>query len=394
MKKNIIISSVYLISLIFIVAGFRMIKTQVNRYNNTERVIYINDGVSSDDKVNIGVSVSKSWEDKDEQGRAVKGAQYDGRIYLMSGETLSNWTIIIRLPQEGLLDSFWNGVFESTDQTITIRAVEFNTVLDEEYQNTFGFVMKSEQLMEINDFEVRGYYTRSVSEHPGYVFLSITGIIWLILFLAYVIAELALINIKRNQKKNEKIIIQTMDTFISFIDAKDPYTHGHSDRVAAYTKELARRLELDKNKQKTYYYIALMHDCGKIGVPDSILNKPGRLSADERVVIEAHTKVGANIVKNFTAIPEMQDGVLHHHERYDGKGYPDGLKGAEISLLSRILCVADSFDAMNSNRCYRKRLTRQEIIKELKDNAGKQFDPQIVAHMIAMIEDGYVKVCI
>ena len=139
------------------------------------------------------------------------------------------------------------------------------------------------------------------------------------------------------------------------------------------------------------YYIALMHDCGKIGIPDSILNKPGKLTPEERQIMESHTKLGANILQRFTAIPGIQDGALHHHERYDGKGYPDGLKGEEISMIARIICVADAFDAMNSDRCYRKRLEPDKIMEELKTHAGQQFDAKIVTCMLQLLHDGTIR---
>ena len=228
----------------------------------------------------------------------------------------------------------------------------------------------------------------TIQDSKMYWVLQVVRIIWAISLICYIVVQICLLSYKRRQKRDEKIILQTMDTFISFIDAKDAYTHGHSERVAIYTREIANRLGLDKEIVKNYFYIALMHDCGKIGVPNTILNKPEKLSNEERKVIESHTKVGADILKNFTAIPGIQDGALHHHERYDGNGYPNKLKGNEISLVGRILCVADAFDAMNSDRVYRKKLPMEKIISELEENSGKQFDPEIVAHMLNMINDG------
>jgi len=202
---------------------------------------------------------------------------------------------------------------------------------------------------------------------------------------------LCLVHYRQRQKRDEKIILQTMDTFISFIDARDPYTYGHSGRVAQYARELATRMGLSKEKVRNCYYIALMHDCGKIGIPDSILNKPGKLTPEEREVMEGHTRLGAGILERFTAIPGIQDGALHHHERYDGTGYPDKLVGEETSLVARIICVADAFDAMNSDRCYRKRLAPEKIVEELETHSGRQFDPKIVECMLAMIKEGAIE---
>ncbi len=182
-----------------------------------------------------------------------------------------------------------------------------------------------------------------------------------------------------------------MDTFISFIDARDPYTHGHFERVAEYARKIAVHMGLDPEVVRNYYYIALMHDCGKLSIPDSILKKKGSLDKGEHEVIESHTQIGAHILKEFTAIPGIQDGALHHHESFDGAGYPDKLRGEDISEVARILCVADAFDAMNSDRCYRKKLPQEKIIQELEENSGKQFDPNIVNHLMEIIKSGDIE---
>ena len=147
-------------------------------------------------------------------------------------------------------------------------------------------------------------------------------------------------------------------------------------------------MKLDSQTTKQFGYIALMHDCGKIGIPDEILNKPGALLEEERNIIKSHTVIGGNVLADFNAIDGISDGAMYHHERFDGKGYPSGLKGEDIPLCARIICVADSYDAMNSDRIYRNRLSKSDILKELRLNSGTQFDPQIVAHMIFLIEIG------
>jgi len=189
---------------------------------------------------------------------------------------------------------------------------------------------------------------------------------------------------------DENIILQSMQTFANLIDAKDPYTRGHSTRVAAYTRLLCKELKMDDAIIKQFGYIALMHDCGKIGIPDEILNKPGALIEEERNIIQSHAIIGGKVLADFTAIEGIADGATYHHERYDGKGYPSGLRGEDIPLCARIICVADSYDAMNSDRVYRGRLTKPEILRELRLNSGTQFDPQIVAHMIFLVETGKV----
>ena len=148
-------------------------------------------------------------------------------------------------------------------------------------------------------------------------------------------------------------------------------------------------MHMDEETQTNLYYVALMHDCGKIGVDDAILRKPGKLTKEEFDQIKAHTTIGYEILKNFTAIPDIRDGAHYHHERYDGNGYPEGLKGNEIPLFARIICIADSYDAMSSKRCYRDPFPADITIEELRSNAGRQFDPDIVQYMIDMINDGF-----
>ena len=193
---------------------------------------------------------------------------------------------------------------------------------------------------------------------------------------------------RRRQREYQDILEQSLLTFAGTIDAKDKYTNGHSIRVARYSRELAKRMGMSEEEQEHIYYVALLHDIGKIGIPDHILNKPGKLDPDEREVIQTHPKIGADILKNFTALSGISEGAKYHHERYDGDGYCEGLAGKEIPLVARIIGVADTYDAMSSERCYRKPLSREKIESELEGGKGTQFDPKIVPHMISMIEDG------
>ena len=187
-----------------------------------------------------------------------------------------------------------------------------------------------------------------------------------------------------------RIIRQAMNTLTDFIDAKDSYTKGHSSRVAAYSRELARRIGVDEDELDNVFYVALMHDCGKIGVPDAVLKKPDKLTKEEYFLIQSHTTVGDTILANFTSIPNISDGAHFHHERFDGKGYPTGIRGKDIPLYARIICIADSTDAMSSNRCYRDRMSDEQIITELRENAGQQFDPDFIPHIVDMISEGYI----
>nr|MCR5097051.1 HD-GYP domain-containing protein [Erysipelotrichaceae bacterium] len=182
------------------------------------------------------------------------------------------------------------------------------------------------------------------------------------------------------------------ETFTNFIDAKDPYTNGHSKRVAKYTRMIAKEMGYEGEELDRIYYVALLHDCGKIGVPDNILGKPGKLTDEEFQIIKSHTVRGGDILQSFKSLEDVDEGARFHHERYDGRGYPEGRAGEDIPFIARMICVADSFDAMNTNRVYRNKLTKEKVIEEIETNKGKQFDPKVADVMLNLIRTGKIKV--
>lgn len=181
---------------------------------------------------------------------------------------------------------------------------------------------------------------------------------------------------EERREKVEQMSLQMVETLAQVIDAKDKYTKGHSTRVAEYTVLLAREMGYQEEELGNLRYAALLHDIGKIGVPDSILNKPSKLTNAEYDVIKTHSSIGGDILKNVDNIPDAEDVARYHHERYDGKGYPEQRKGTEIPEKARLVCVADAYDAMNSKRIYRKALTKEKIRTELANGRGTQFDPE------------------
>ena len=187
--------------------------------------------------------------------------------------------------------------------------------------------------------------------------------------------------------KIEKLTYQSLETLASTIDAKDKYTNGHSKRVADYSREIARRMGKDDDEVIAIYFMGLLHDIGKIGIRDDIINKTSRLTDEEFMVIKNHPTIGYNILKNMTEIPNIEYGARWHHERYDGKGYPDGLKGEQIPEYARIICVADAYDAMTSTRSYRAVMPQEKVRNEIENCKGKQFDPIISQIMIEMIDE-------
>lgn len=187
----------------------------------------------------------------------------------------------------------------------------------------------------------------------------------------------------------QKIFIQSITTITYAVDAKDRYTKGHSVRVAQYCLAIAKKLNWSKQDCLNLYYIALLHDIGKIGIPDSILNKPVKLTDEEYRLVRSHTVMGANILRPITMVPQISDGARYHHERYDGKGYPYGLKGDDIPYVARIIGIADAYDAITSNRIYEKAQVQDHAIKELRKGRGTQFDPFLTDVMLEIIKDGF-----
>lgn len=185
---------------------------------------------------------------------------------------------------------------------------------------------------------------------------------------------------------------ETVLTIARTVDAKDENTSQHSVRVSEYSVMIARRLGMDDAACEQLRKAALLHDIGKIGIPDRVLNKPGRLTDDEYKIMKAHVVKGAEILKKFTLVDNVQEGALYHHERYDGNGYVHGLKGQEIPLNARIIGIADAFDAMTANRVYRKKLDFAYVIEELKKGRGTQFDPELVDILLQLIEDKEIDV--
>ena len=189
-------------------------------------------------------------------------------------------------------------------------------------------------------------------------------------------------------KKVEEMNLQVITALASAIDAKDPYTRGHSTRVSRYSVLIAEALGWDRLRIEDLRFAALLHDIGKIGVPDSILNKPGRLTDVEFSIIKSHTTMGGEILRGRTVVACAEDVAMSHHERVDGKGYPRGLRGEEMTDEARIVSIADAFDAMSSSRVYRKACSRDYILGQLTEGRGKQFDAEYVDVLIRLWNEG------
>jgi len=182
------------------------------------------------------------------------------------------------------------------------------------------------------------------------------------------------------------VYMETIQALTKTVEAKDPYTSGHASRVEEYAVKLARALNLPEKKIENIKTAAILHDIGKIGIEDIILNKPGKLDDFEYSEIQKHPEIGAQIIKDVDFLKEVSGIIKHHHERYDGKGYPEGMKGENIPLEAAILSIADVYDAMTSDRPYRKALNVREAIREIEINAGTQFHPNLAKVFINIIK--------
>ena len=207
------------------------------------------------------------------------------------------------------------------------------------------------------------------------------------LFLVLVVLLFILIRSNRKQEQFTRLSMHVVEALAAAIDAKDSYTNGHSGRVAEYAREIGRRYGYSEKHQNEIYMMGLLHDVGKIGIPDSVINKPGRLSDEEFEIIKTHPATGARILSKTKEMPKMAVGANWHHERYDGRGYPDGLAGIAIPEEARIIAVADAYDAMTSRRSYREVLSQETVRSEIENGKGTQFDPAFAEIMLQMIDE-------
>lgn len=193
--------------------------------------------------------------------------------------------------------------------------------------------------------------------------------------------------VERKVQENERLSLHVVQALAEAIDAKDTYTNGHSGRVADYAKEIAKRYGYTKEQQEEIYMMGLLHDVGKIGVSDAVINKPGKLTDEEFDQIKTHPVMGERILKKIREMPKLSIGARWHHERYDGSGYPDGLAGDNILEEARIIAVADAYDAMTSHRSYRDVLPQEIVRGEIVKGKGTQFEPVFADIMLQMMDE-------
>lgn len=271
-----------------------------------------------------------------------------------------------------------------------------NLVTDAKYGRIASYRMSAIGALVFVGFsvcELIFFYASKFRNHFGAFICS--GLLALLIFTVIQMVMDVLTMFREKEKIRMDMTGRTIETIAGAIDARDEYTGGHSERVGLYAQALARQMAdeyaFSEEDILRIHYIGLIHDMGKIGVADSVLNKAGKLTDEEFSLMKKHSEIGYEIMSSLgEEIEGALDGIRYHHERFDGRGYPDGLSGEDIPLIARILCLADSYDAMTSNRVYRKRLTREEVIGELRKCSGTQFDPKLADIFISLLESGKI----
>ena len=257
---------------------------------------------------------------------------------------------------------------------------QFDTVIDGKQSTLFvhAIMEKWVVIIAVNNAEL----LESVHSQLAVNILISIIIFVLILFFYYFGYKIE----QHNNKKVAELNMEVVSALAEAIDAKDAYTNGHSSRVARYTKMIAEQLGYSEGEQNELYMMGLLHDVGKIGVPDSVINKQGKLTDEEYEMIKTHPVIGGKILESIKENPRLSIGARWHHERYDGTGYPDGLAGAEIPEEARIIAVADAYDAMTSTRSYRGVMPQAKVREEIAKGIGTQFDPLFAGIMLGLID--------
>ena len=284
------------------------------------------------------------------------------------------------------LDGIDSDFIEYTDDN---RSIYYTNLSGGEY--TFNAYAVDEYGQPSNKIEIKLVKEKTIFERAWFWAIIAALVVVIVVVVNLIIIRIRMKASLKRQLAYKNITVESIQAIARTIDAKDEYTNGHSIRVGYYSKIIAQNLGMSADEVDNIYYIALLHDIGKIAIPDNILNKPGRLTDEEFAVMKSHTTRGAKILNGISTIPQIIEGAKSHHERIDGTGYPDGLKGEEIPFVARIICCADCFDAMASKRVYKEPFPLERIISEFERCSGTQFDPHIAKVVVEMIKSGKLK---
>ena len=323
------------------------------------------------------------------------------RLYLPIGWlAIFNFIISTILHLTGILDYIETLFVSHAILLLTVFAVLFTFALDikkdKKRRNLLAFIGLLAATVSVMIDGISTYFVVSLSG----IFVGIGMIILFSLNVLRTAGNIHMMELRRQKKELakrkrqlEKVSLQMIQTLSTTIEAKDEYARGHSHRVAEYAALIAGELGWSSEEIMNLKYAAHLHDIGKIGIPDMLLNKPARLTPEEYSVIKEHTVIGAEILKNISLIPHVAEVARSHHEHYDGTGYPDGLAGEDIPLSARIVAIADSYDAMNSRRIYRNALPPEKIFEEIENNRGIKLDPELADIFLKLLCDDRVQIC-
>ena len=271
-------------------------------------------------------------------------------------------------------------------------SVPYTNLAPGEY--TFRIAVRSEDGSLIEESMLKVFKERAIYDNAWFRFYMIAVAAVFIGWLTWFITRRQMQRTLELQKTKLAMAMQQLqmgnETILAIaktVDAKDVRTSKHSQRVSEYSAMIAREYGFSQEDQENIRRAALLHDIGKIGIPDSVLNKPSRLTDEEYVVMKTHVTHGAEILKDFTLIEHVVEGARYHHERFDGRGYPEGLSGTDIPLYGRIIAIADAFDAMTANRVYRQRQDFDYVLGELERGRGSQFDPELLDIFLRLIAE-------
>ena len=367
-------------------AGIWYTQSRIEKSNGRELSVSFDWTIDnpSDEEIYVVSSEGDAWINGD-----LYGNQYNFTLYNNSTCDITDWNVSVLIPEGCDIDSSWNGLWAINGDSLYYEPEDYNFTVRAGESKSFGLVMYSvtdDVPMDKIFLEYRE--DRRILGYTGFWVMALAGLVDALAVIMILISNLRLNNYTKTHAAYKDLVRESLRTMANIIDTKDEYTKGHSLRVGIYSRMLAEKLGMSDYDQERIYYIGLLHDIGKVGIPVSILTKPGHLTDEEFAIIKRHPMLGGSIMKDFTSIPGAINGVLYHHERYDGRGYNQGLRGDEIPFEGRLICVADSYDAMSSKRCYRNTLSYEFILDELKKNSGTQFDPEIARCMIELIEEG------
>ncbi len=445
-KKSIVCFSIWLGFICVCLGHLIFLGIKVQKTNQTQFVLNLSEQTKNQ-HVELIVSHSDTWEKivpknfsfapyiktrfnaTDENGDLICfGATYDFKLNNTGKDQIKDWQIEIEIPGDLYVNKAWNGSIEffqnggkNHDEFLPMPN-KFSSIKIDSIQCSdlvFFPLTKGDRIIYHPSLPCNEYPLNvNGTIKPGIIFYSdktsinfenikltyhikekITKyqsfwvFLWMIIGATFLLCILIIQTFYKTyyekiHARDLEIIKQAIETFAGFIDSKDVSTVDHSRRVAQFAKIIAGEIGFNKEEAEKVYYIGLLHDIGKINIPDEILKKPASLNSEEYEIIKEHTTRGAKLLQNFTALDHIAEGALYHHEHYDGTGYPKGLKGEEIPLIGRIIAVADTFDAVSNNRCYSKRLADETIRSELIKNKGKQFDPAIVDAFIKCWDNG------